>query len=240
MSLGRFVRSPIDAQQTRCHGERLDFMQAMHSSTQRDYVARVVEHDKASSAEVASRFGPEYWDGDRRYGYGGYKYDGRWRALAEKLVQRYGLAPGQRVLDVGCGKGFLLHELAQIVPGLEVAGVDISQYAIANAKEEIRSALVVANAVALPFVDRVFDLVVSLGTLHNLAIADLWSALRELDRVSKNGRGYLMVESFRNECEKANLLYWQLTCKSFYSIDDWTWVYRQAGYRGDYDFIFFT
>jgi ubiquinone/menaquinone biosynthesis C-methylase UbiE len=215
-------------------------MQALHASTKRDYVARVVDHDKASSAEIASRFGYEYWDGDRRYGYGGYRYDGRWRALAQELAQRYALEPGQRVLDVGCGKGFLLYELAQVVPGLEVVGIDISAYAIANAKEEIRPALRVANAVSLPFAERQFDLVVSLGTLHNLAIADLWRALRELDRVSTDGRAYLMVESFRNEREKANLLYWQLTCKSFYSVEDWIWVYEEAGYHGDYDFIFFT
>jgi ubiquinone/menaquinone biosynthesis C-methylase UbiE len=215
-------------------------MQALHSSTKRDYVARVVEHDKAGSAEIAARFGADYWDGDRRYGYGGYKYDGRWRPLAQELAQRYGLKPGQRVLDVGCGKGFLLYELTQVVPGLDVAGIDISQYAIANAKEEVRSALAVGSAVALPFAERRFELVVSLGTLHNLAIAELWSALGELDRVSNNGRGYLMVESFRNEREKVNLLYWQLTCKSFYSVDDWIWIYQQVGYCGDYDFIFFT
>jgi SAM-dependent methyltransferase len=224
----------------RAHGEQLTLMQALHASTKRDYVARVVDHDKASSAEIASRFGYEYWDGDRRYGYGGYRYDGRWRALAQELAQRYALEPGQRVLDVGCGKGFLLYELAQVVPGLEVVGIDISAYAIANAKEEIRPALRVANAVSLPFAERQFDLVVSLGTLHNLAIADLWRALRELDRVSTDGRAYLMVESFRNEREKANLLYWQLTCKSFYSVEDWIWVYEEAGYHGDYDFIFFT
>jgi SAM-dependent methyltransferase len=234
------MHSSTDSQRASYHGERLDFMQAMHSSTARDYVARVVEDDKASSAEVASRFGAEYWDGERRYGYGGYKYDGRWRVLAANLAQRYALAPGQRVLDVGCGKGFLLYELAQLVPGLEIAGIDISQYAIANAKEEVRSALVVGDAVSLPYADRRFDLVVSLGTLHNLAIADLWRALREIGRVTQSGRGYLMVESYRSEREKANLLYWQLTCKSFYSVDDWVWVYGQAGYQGDYDFIFFT
>jgi SAM-dependent methyltransferase len=221
-------------------GERVDFAQSLHASTKRDYVARVVEHDKAASAEIAGRFGEEYWDGDRRYGYGGYRYDGRWRPLAEKLAQRYCLQAGQRVLDVGCGKGFLLYELTQAVAGLKVAGIDISQYAIANAKAEVRWALNVAAADSLPFADDEFDLVISLGTLHNLGIAALWSALREIDRVSATGRGYIMVESFRNEREKANLLYWQLTCKSFYSVDDWIWVYTQAGYRGDCDFIFFT
>ena len=218
----------------------MDFAQELHARTRRDYLARVIEHDKAASAAVASQFGADYWDGDRRYGYGGYRYDGRWRGLAEKLARHYGLSPGQRVLDVGCGKGFLLYELTAVVPGLAVAGIDISEYAIANAKEEIKSSLHIGEASALPFGDAEFDLVISLGTLHNLAIADLWRALGEVDRVSKDGRGYIMVESFRSMGEKVNLLYWQLTCNSFYSVDDWRWVYEQAGYRGDYDFIFFT
>lgn len=221
-------------------GEQLDFAQSLHASTKRDYIARVVEHDKAASAEVASRFGEDYWDGDRRYGYGGYRYDGRWRDLAVKLVQRYKLRAGQRVLDVGCGKGFLLYELTQLVPGLECTGLDVSEYAIANSKEEMRPHIKLGTASALPFSDGYFDVVISLGTLHNLGVRDLWSALAEIDRVSRNGRGYVMVESFRNEREKANLLYWQLTCRSFYSVEDWAWVYRQAGYRGDFDFIFFT
>src|ERR1700689_2128239 len=88
-------------------GERLDLAQALHASTARDYVARVTGDDKAACADVAGRFGAEYWDGERRYGYGGYRYDGRWRPLAQTLIDRYGIKPGMNVLDVGCGKGFL-------------------------------------------------------------------------------------------------------------------------------------
>jgi SAM-dependent methyltransferase len=219
-------------------GERIDFIQSLHSSTKRDYVARVVEYDKAECAAVASRFGQEYWDGERQYGYGGYRYDGRWRPIAERLAEHYGLRAGMRVLDVGCGKGYLLYELAQAVPGLVVSGIDISAYGIENAKPEVRSALIVGDASRLPFEDASFDFVVSLGTLHNLPIETLWSAIREIERVGRGGK-YIMVESYRNEREKANLLYWQLTCKSFYSIEDWEWLYRKVGYSGDYGFIFF-
>jgi SAM-dependent methyltransferase len=219
-------------------GERIDFTQVLHSSTKRDYVARVVEFDKATCAEVASRFGQEYWDGERQYGYGGYRYDGRWRPIAERIAQHYGLKPGMRVLDVGCGKGFLLYELTQIVPGIEVAGIDISAYGIENARDEVRSSLKVGDAATLPFEDKSFDLVLTLGTLHNFPIENLWSAVREIERVGRGGK-YIMVESYRNEREKANLLYWQLTCKSFYSTDDWEWLYRKIGYSGDYGFIFF-
>jgi 2-polyprenyl-3-methyl-5-hydroxy-6-metoxy-1,4-benzoquinol methylase len=219
-------------------GERIDFTQALHTSTKRDYVARVVEYDKAACAEVASRFGQEYWDGERQYGYGGYRYDGRWKPIAQRMADHYGLKPGMRILDVGAGKGFLLHEFAQIVPGLQVTGIDISAYAIENSKEEVRSNLSVGNATALPFGDGEFDLVISLGTLHNLGLEDLWSAVGEIERVGRKNK-YIMIESYRNQREKANLLYWQLTCKSFYSVEDWEWLYRKIGYTGDYGFIFF-
>lgn len=224
---------------TRALGRRVDFTQHVHASTARDYVARVVEHDKAESAAVASRFDGEYWDGDRRYGYGGYRYDGRWLPVAKALAEFYGLRPGSRVLDVGCGKGYLIYELTRAVPGLEVAGLDVSAYALAHAKPEIAAQLQLGTAAQLPFEDDAFDLVLSLGTLHNLGVADLFASLREIARVAKTD-AYVMVESYRDEREKANLLYWQLTCRSFYAVEDWEWIYRETGYRGDYGFIFFT
>lgn len=220
-------------------GKRIDFVQQLHASTKRDYVARVVEHDKAVCAEVAGRFGQEYWDGERQYGYGGYRYDGRWLPIAERMAERYALRPSMRILDVGCGKGFLLHEFTRAVPGIQIAGLDISEYALASAKEDVRPHLRLGTAARLPYDDASFDFVVSLGTLHNLPIAELWSALGEIERVRRDGPAYIMVESYRNEREKANLLYWQLTCRSFYSVEDWEWIYARAGYTGDYGFIFF-
>ena len=219
---------------------RIDFIQSLHASTKRDYVGRVVEHDKAESAAVAKRFGEDYWDGDRRYGYGGYRYDGRWLPIAQRMVEHYGLTPGDRVLDVGCGKGYLLYELTRALPGLEVTGLDISDYAIAQGKEEIRDRLQVGNARSLPFEDDSFDLVVSLGTLHNLPIYDLMPAIQEIERVGKGARKYIMVESYRDEREKANLLYWQLTCEAFFDPEGWAWLLERNGYSGDHGFIFFT
>ena len=219
-------------------GRRIDFTQRLHGATKRDYVARVVQRDKAECAEIASRFGAQYWDGDRHYGYGGYRYDGRWYPVAQEIAQFYGLRRGHRVLDVGCGKGFLLYELTRAVPGLEVAGLDVSAYALENAKEEVRAALTLGTAAKLPYADRSFDLVLSLGTLHNLGAGELFDALGEISRVSRRD-AYVMVESYRDQREKANLLYWQLTCRSFYSVADWEWVFAHAGYFGDYGFIFF-
>ena len=201
----------------------VDFIGDLHRATKRDYVQRVVEHDKAESAAIATQFGADYWDGDRRYGYGGYTYDGRWRPMAQKIADHYGLKPGMRILDVGCGKGYLLHEFTQVVPGVDVAGLEISEYAIEHAKPEVKDAIRQGNATDLPFNDNAFDLVVSLGCLHNLANYDLDQAAREIERVSK-GPKYIMIESFRNEAEKANLLYWQLTCRAFHSPEEWEWL----------------
>jgi protein-L-isoaspartate(D-aspartate) O-methyltransferase len=143
-----------------------------------------------------------------------------------------------RILDVGCGKGFLLYDFTQVVPGVEVAGIDLSRYAIENAREEVRPFLQVASAERLPFPDHSFDLVVSINTLHNLYLPQLWSALQEIERVGR-GAKYLVVEAYRNEREKVNLMYWQLTCRAFHTPAEWEWLFRQAGYTGDYGYITF-
>jgi protein-L-isoaspartate(D-aspartate) O-methyltransferase len=216
----------------------VDFITKVHTSTKRNYVERVVEYDKAECATIAKHYGKDYWDGDRKYGYGGYRYDGRWRPIAEKMAQYYGLKSGDKILDVGCGKGYLLYELTQAVPGIEIVGLDISEYAIKNAKEEVKLFLQAGNATALPYPDNTFDFVVSILTLHNLYNYELQQALQEIERVGKQNK-YIVVESYRNEQEKVNLLYWQLTCQSFYTPQEWEWFFKQSGYTGDYGCIFF-
>lgn len=215
----------------------IDFISPLHKKTKRDYLARVNEFPKAEAAKLAKQFGKDYWDGDRKVGYGGMRYDGRWRVVADAMVKHYGLKAGDKILDVGCGKGFLLYDFTQAVPGVEVRGLDISSYAIENAKEEVRPFLQVGHANSLPFADKSFDLVISITTLHNLYCYDLDSALREMERVGK--QKYLVVESYRNEEEKANLLYWQLTCEAFCTPEEWAWWFKQTGYTGDYSYIYF-
>jgi ubiquinone/menaquinone biosynthesis C-methylase UbiE len=197
-----------------------------------------MEADKAECAAIAKQWGRDYWDGERKYGYGGYTYDGRWRPIAQAMVNHYGLKSGDRILDIGCGKGFLLYEFTQIVPGIEIAGLDISGYAIDNAKEEVHPFLKQGNARSLPFGDNEFDFIVSLGTLHNLHNFELFDALNEIVRVGR-GPSYVMVETYRNERERVNLLYWQLTCASFYTPEEWAWFFEKAGYAGDHGFIYF-
>lgn len=216
----------------------VDFLSRVHKSTKRDYLERVVQHDKVECAEIAIQFGKDYWDGDRRHGYGGFCYDGRWKAVADEMAAHYKLAPDASVLDVGCGKGFLLYDFTQTLPQAKVAGVDISTYAIENAKEEIRPNLQVAPAQRLPFPDKSFDYVYSILTLHNLYLPDLFTALQEIERVAR-GPKYVVVETYRNEREKVNLMYWQLTCRAFHTPSEWEWLFAQAGYTGDHSFIVF-
>jgi len=216
----------------------VDFVSKIHRATRRDYLGRVNEFPKAEAARIAKRFGRDYWDGDRKFGYGGYRYDGRWRVVADALRDHYHLQPGDRVLDVGCGKGALLYDLTQSVPGIHVAGVDISDYAIRHAPAGLRPHLVAGSASHLPFADHSADLVLSINVLHNLRCYDLERALREIERVGRRDK-YICVESYRTEEEKVNLLYWQLTCESFYAPDEWQWWFDRCQYGGDYSFIFF-
>ena len=216
----------------------LDFINTVHRSTARDYIGRVTQHDKAQIAENAIKFDREYWDGERHEGYGGYRYDGRWRSVAENMARHYGLKAGSRILDVGCGKGFLLYEFTQVLPGCEITGIDISRYAVEHAKEEVKDRLQVGDAAKLPFPDRHFDFVVSLTTLHNLYLQDLWPALGEIERVAGGGK-YIVVETYRSEREKVNLMYWQLTCRAFHTPAEWEFLFAKAGYTGDYGYIAF-
>jgi len=216
----------------------VDFLSSHHKATQRDYLARVNEYPKAEAIEIAKKYGYDYWDGDRKFGFGGYRYDGRWRSVADEIAEYYGLKAGNRVLDVGCGKAFLLHDLRESVPGLEVAGVDISAFGIEHAKEEVKPFLQVGDAAELPYEKNSFDLVISINTLHNLFLPDLFKALKEIERVGRNNK-YVVVESYRTEEEKVNLMYWVLTGECFFAPHEWEWIYKEACYTGDHSFIYF-
>lgn len=218
--------------------KQIDFLQKYNMSSKRDYVGRVTQFDKAACAVKAKQWGQDYWDGERQYGYGGYKYDGRWLPLAKQIAEQYGLKAGDKILDVGCGKGYMLYEFTRAVPGVKIAGLDISQYGIDHAKEEVKPFLVQGHARNLPFPDKSFDFIYSNTTLHNLPPQDLYLAIKEVERVRRRD-AWIGVESFRNEREKANLLYWQLTCEAFYSVEGWRWWFEHCDYKGDYGFIYF-
>ncbi len=217
--------------------QEINFLTSVHKKTKRDYLARV-SPDRPECARTIKRWDGEYWDGDRKNGYGGHYYDGRWYPVAEEMAAHYKLKAGDRILDVGCGKGFLLYEFTKVVPGIEIAGIDISDYAIENSKEEVKPFLQTGNCTKLPWPDNHFDYVYSLNVLHNLENFDLMSSLKEMERVGKNNK-YNCIESWRSEEEKANMLYWAVPCETFFSVEAWRWYYELAGYTGDYGFIFF-
>ena len=217
----------------------IDFMSVLHKSTKRDYLARVNKYPKAEAAKKAKLWGYDYWDGDPRICYGGYRYmPGRWKQVTDAMAAHYGIRPGDRILDVGCGKGFMLYDFTLSVPGVQVAGLEISEYAIEHAKDEVKPFLQLGTAASLPFEDHSFDLVVTINTLHNLYCHDLDKALREIERVGRKHK-YICVESYRSEEEKVNLLYWQVTCESFYTPPEWSWWFDRCRYTGDHSLIFF-
>jgi SAM-dependent methyltransferase len=218
-------------------GNLKNFVNPLHRKTSRDCLARMVDN-KVEAMGVAKRYGPDYWDGDRRYGYGGYRYDSRWKPVAERLIEAYELGPEARILDVGCGKAHLIYELKQLLPEAEIRGFDISAYGLHDAPEVIRPFLFEHDArKPFPFGDQAFDLVLSLGCLHNLRVFELATALKEMARVGR--QQYLMVESYRNDLELFNLQCWALTAESFFDELEWTWLLSHFGYDGDYEFILF-
>tara|TARA_Y100001934_G_C12283325_1_gene741071 strand:+ start:76 stop:738 length:663 start_codon:yes stop_codon:yes gene_type:complete len=219
-------------------GKFIEIVTSLHESTTRDCLARMND-DKVHCMKIARQFERDYWDGDRRYGYGGYRFiPGHWASVAQKLIDTYQLTNESSVLDVGCGKAFLLYEMKQILPDLHISGFDISRHGIEEAKKEIKPYLFVQGAQEdYPFQDSEFDLVISLGSLHNLHIFNLKKALIEIERVGK--QGFVMVESYRNERELFNLQCWALTAEAFFHFDEWCWLFKEYGYSGDFEFIYF-
>ena len=220
-------------------GKLVDYITTIHQSTKRSYFDRMA-YEKVSCMVTARKYDKDYWDGDRKYGYGGYKYiPGLWKPVAKKLIENYHLTNESSILDVGCGKAFLLYEMKLILPDLKVAGFDISEYGINHAHKEVKKNLFIHRAQdTYPFKENQFDFVMSSNCLHNLQISDLKNALQEIERVGK--KAYIVLEGYRNEKELFNLQCWALTCESFFHRDEWIWIYNHFGYTGDYEFMYFS
>lgn len=203
-----------------------------HPAANRDYDKRAREKNQGI-IRVAKQFGKEFFDGDRKCGYGGYRYDGRWKAVAQKMKDYYCLPEDCAILDVGCAKGFLLHDFKELMPNCTVAGIDVSDYAIENAMPSVKPYLNVASAEKLSYPDKSFDLVVSINSIHNLSLEPLKTALKEVERVSR-GNSYITVDAWRNNLEKENLYKWVLTAETMMHVKDWEKLFAEVGYTGDY------
>jgi len=182
---------------------------------------------------ISREYGEMYFDGPREYGYGGYRYDGRWVPVAEDMIAHFGLRPGDRVLDVGAGKGFLVKDFMKAMPGLEAFGLDVSKYALMHAEPEVIGRLHLGNALELPFPDNSFKAVISLNTIHNLDRDGCIQALREIERVS-GGHAFVQVDSYRTPEQKAVFEDWVLTAKFHDYPDGWIKLFKEAGYTGDH------
>jgi len=187
---------------------------------------------------ISRQYGVDYFDGPREYGYGGYRYDGRWVLIAQDMIEHWGLKPGMRVLDVGCAKGFLVKDFMKACPGLECFGLDISEYAVKNCEPEVVGRLHIGNMVKLPFPDNSFDAVVCINTAHNLEHGDCVNAIREIQRVTKNGNAYIQVDSYRTPEERDIFVDWVLTAYTHDYPDGWRSIFSEAGYTGDYYWTF--
>jgi SAM-dependent methyltransferase len=208
---------------------------AKYPKTVRKIEKRIV--NKAINRTIALKFGKEYFDGTRNQGYGGYKYDGRWIPIAEDIVNRYNLKEGSKVLDIGCAKGFLVKDLMIVCPGIQVFGIDISEYAIKHCEREVIGRLHVGNAKSLPFPDNSFDFALSINTIHNLNRGKCLEAIKEIKRVSPKA-SYIQVDAYNNEKDKQKFVDWVLTAKTHGTPDFWKKLFLEAGYDGDYFWTF--
>lgn len=195
-----------------------------------------IKFSDGQSRNMDSAFGEKYFDGSRKEGYGGYMYDGRWKEVCRKVIERYGLKSGDKILDLGCAKGFFLYDFLQVCKGIKVKGIDVSKYAISKAPEDIKKYLSIGNADCLDeFPDHSFDFVSAMNTLHFLTPERTEIALKEMLRVGKKKKNYfIQVDAFTNQEEKESLLSWAPIIKTVYSVDQWLDLFKKTGYGGDY------
>jgi ubiquinone/menaquinone biosynthesis C-methylase UbiE len=199
--------------------------------TKRDPKARAAAKTEADRA-IAKRFDRDFFDGERRFGYGGYRYDGRWLPVVRRFVEHYKLPPDAHILDVGAAKGFLIHDFLKVLPKATVRGIDVSTYAKENAHGGVGQFIDIGSAEELPYPDKSFDLVISINSIHNLPLERCKQSLREMERVSKAHK-FVTVDAWRTEQEHQSLVDWILTAETYMSVDSWMKLFAEVGYTGD-------
>ena len=206
---------------------------ANYPKTKRNLDERLAAKNE-SDRKIARNFGKEFFDGNRNQGYGGFYYSPRfWEPVIPTFQKYWNLDSNSALLDVGCAKGFMIHDLMKAIPGVKAQGIDISEYAIANAMDNVKPLVQVANAVSLPFLENSFDVVISINTIHNLNKTECALALKEIERVSK-GKSFITVDAYRNDVEKERMYAWNLTAQTIMSVEEWISFFDEVGYTGDY------
>lgn len=213
-------------------GQEINLL-ANYPKTKRDLKTRLKEKTEEDRI-IARKFDKEFFDGDRKTGYGGFEYNPKyWENVIPTFKEYYNLDKNSKILDIGCAKGFMLYDFHRLIPGIEIHGIDISEYAINNSKKEIKESLQVGNAINLPFKDNYFDLVISITTLHNLNKTDMQHALNEIKRVSKK-HAFITLDAYSTDEEKKAMEAWNLTALTVMHVDEWTKFFEEVGYNGDY------
>jgi ubiquinone/menaquinone biosynthesis C-methylase UbiE len=206
-------------------GKEIDLL-VNYPKTKRNLEERITSKNDADRA-IARQFGREFFDGERIHGYGGFNYFPRfWQPVVPAFQQHWKLNCDSSVLDVGCAKGFMMHDLAELIPGITVKGIDISEYAIENVMEDMRPNVQVGSATLLPFEDNSFDVTISINTVHNLERDECAKALQEIERVSRNG-AFITVDAYRTANEKERMYAWNLTAKTIMSTDEWVEFFKK-------------
>jgi sporadic carbohydrate cluster protein (TIGR04323 family) len=219
-------------------GKLKNYVTFNHKKISRNYLERM-NNNKIECMLVSKKYDYDYWDGDRKYGYGGYKYIKGYNSfLAKKLIKDYSLNEQSKILDIGCGKGYLLFEIKKILKKAQIYGIDNSRYAKNNAKPEIKKNIKIYDINnKFDYASKFFDLVISINTLHNLKLKSLHQCLQEIERIGKSK--FICVESYKNEEEQFNLQCWALTAETLIDSQSWKWIFNISGYTGDYEFIYF-
>jgi len=213
-------------------GREIDLLRS-YPKTRRDLSQRLTEKTEEVRA-IARKFDQEFFDGDRKHGYGGLNYNPKyWEPVIPDFESHFGSLRGKSVLDVGCAKGFMLYDMTRLIPNVKVAGLDISRYAIENSPLAVRPHVTVGDAKSLPYPSDSFDLVISINTVHNLELAECKAAIKEISRVSK-GSAFISVDAYSNELERQRMMAWNLTAKTILSVDDWKSLFEEIGYEGDF------
>lgn len=209
---------------------KINFLKSIKSK-KRNINERSTSKSKRS-IKISRKYGKDYFDGKRDYGYGGYYYDGRWIKVAKYFKNKYKLKKGSKILDVGCAKGFLIKDLIDL--GIDAYGLEISDYAINNSHPSVIGRIHKGNAKKLPFPDNSFDAVISINAIHNLNKNECLKALKEIQRVTKK-YAFVQVDSYKNLKEKKIFLSWVLTAKYHDYPKNWIKLFKKAGYKGDYN-----